>query len=270
MHQTQSQCQKHSTTVPRAQLQTQNLGILRVRMTFYPGLYMPTLLSSRRTLPSFRSFKIRYENHSKDRQMGQKKSYKRKIHQAGLWRFLFVCLCTEYSVQRVMAPENLAFWVCLTSLHSLMMDLEIGRTHYKVPWAWEEWSTPWSYSKLAAKNSGQCIASLLNHQHGEETKFHWHMLLKLLSCVRFLAHQGLPLWGHREYTETFEGNLYQLLLLQAQDFPKIKLWLQRTYHNARPKCPTTDPNRNQVFSMVFTDCWWSIWPISQWARKCNH
>ena len=82
-------------------------------------------------------------------------------------------------------------------------------------------------AKLAAKNSGQCIASLLNHQHGEETKFHRHILLKLLSCVRFLARQGLSLRGHREDTETFEGNLYQLLLLQAQDSPKMKFWFRK-------------------------------------------
>ena len=87
-----------------------------------------------------------------------------------------------------------------------MMDSEIGRTHYKM--------FPENTAKLVAKNSGQCIASLLNHQHDEETKFHRQMLLKLLSCVRFLARQGLPLRGHREDMETFEGNL--LLLLQAQ------------------------------------------------------
>ena len=76
--------------------QTQHLGILRVRMTFYPGLYMPMLLSSRRTLPSFRSFKIGYENHSKDRQMGQKKSYQRKIQSS--W-FVKISVCV--SVYRI-------------------------------------------------------------------------------------------------------------------------------------------------------------------------
>ena len=79
-----------------------------------------------------------------------------------------------------------------------------------------------SIAKLAAKNSGQSIASALNRQHDEETKFHQEMLLKLLSCIRFLARQGLPLRGHREDTESFEGNLYQLLLLQAQDSPRMK------------------------------------------------
>ena len=53
-----------------------------------------------------------------------------------------------------------------------------------------------SIAKLAAKNSGQSIASALNRQHDEETKFHREMLLKLLSCIRFLARQGLPLRGH--------------------------------------------------------------------------
>lgn len=81
--------------------------------------------------------------------------------------------------------------------------------------------------KLAAKNSGRSNASALNCQHEEETKFLREMLLKLLSCIRFLARQGLPLRGHREDTESFEGNLYELLLLQAQDYPKMKSWLQK-------------------------------------------
>lgn len=52
------------------------------------------------------------------------------------------------------------------------------------------------------------------------------MLLKLLSCVRFLARQGLAFREHCESVEWFEGNLSQLLLLQAQDHPKMKTWLQ--------------------------------------------
>ena len=53
------------------------------------------------------------------------------------------------------------------------------------------------------------------------------MLLKLLSCIRYLARQGLPLCGHHEDSENFEGNLNQLLLLQAQNDPQMKTWLLR-------------------------------------------
>ena len=51
--------------------------------------------------------------------------------------------------------------------------------------------------------------------------------MKLLSCIRYLARQGLPLQGHHEDPESFEGNLYQLLLLQAQDCLQMKTWLCR-------------------------------------------
>ena len=51
--------------------------------------------------------------------------------------------------------------------------------------------------------------------------------MKLLSCIRYLARQGLPLRGHHEDPETFEGNLYQLLLLEAQECPQMKTWLHR-------------------------------------------
>ena len=84
--------------------------------------------------------------------------------------------------------------------------------------------------RLAAKSSGRNVATLLNTQHEVETAFHREMLLKLLSCIQFLARQGLPFRGHRENANCFEGNLYQLLLLQAQNFPQMKMWLcQREY-----------------------------------------
>ena len=42
-------------------------------------------------------------------------------------------------------------------------------------------------------------------------------MLKLLSCIKYLGRQGLPFRGHNEDAESFEGNLYQLLLLEARD-----------------------------------------------------
>lgn len=54
-----------------------------------------------------------------------------------------------------------------------------------------------------------------------------HVRVGLLSCIKYLAWQGLPLRGHYEDNQSFEGNLYQLLLLQAQYSPKMNSWLQR-------------------------------------------
>ena len=45
--------------------------------------------------------------------------------------------------------------------------------------------------------------------------------------MKYLTRQGLALRGHREDSESFEGNLYQLLLLQAADPPHFGQWLQK-------------------------------------------
>ena len=81
--------------------------------------------------------------------------------------------------------------------------------------------------RLAAKASSLHIGAWLNTQYAEEQKFHKTMLFKLLEAVRFLGRQGLPLRGHCEDVESFEGNLYQLLLLQSKDFPRMRQWLHQ-------------------------------------------
>ena len=53
------------------------------------------------------------------------------------------------------------------------------------------------------------------------------MFLKLLECVRYLARQGLAFHGHHEDSITFEGNLYQLLLLQAKDSIQLASWIKK-------------------------------------------
>ena len=53
------------------------------------------------------------------------------------------------------------------------------------------------------------------------------MLIKLLHAIQFLCRQGLPLRGHKEDLESFNGNLYQLLLLQAKECPEMIPWLKR-------------------------------------------
>ena len=45
--------------------------------------------------------------------------------------------------------------------------------------------------------------------------------MKLLSCIRYLARQGLPLQGHNENPELFQGNLCQLLLCYTKT-PRVQ------------------------------------------------
>ena len=84
--------------------------------------------------------------------------------------------------------------------------------------------------KLGAQQSSPGVDSLLNKQLDSEQLFHRKMLMKLLSAIFYLTRQGLPLRGHHEDKNSFEGNLYQLLLLQSEDNPGMESWLhQREY-----------------------------------------
>ena len=59
-------------------------------------------------------------------------------------------------------------------------------------------------------------------QYIKEKELNRKMLIKILSCIQFLARQGLPLRGHGDDSD---GNLLQLLKYQGGD--EIKDWLQR-------------------------------------------
>ena len=65
-------------------------------------------------------------------------------------------------------------------------------------------------------------------------KYHREMLLILLNSIRFLARQGLPFRGHMEDSESFEGNLYQLLLLQSNDSPRLASWIKKREYISPP------------------------------------
>ena len=71
--------------------------------------------------------------------------------------------------------------------------------------------------KLAAKSSRIDVSVQLSKSHASETQNNRAMFLKVLECIRYLARQGLAFRGHHEGSIAFEGNLYQLLLLQAKD-----------------------------------------------------
>lgn len=78
--------------------------------------------------------------------------------------------------------------------------------------------------KLAAKASYKGIDAQLQAQRDSNQASNRKMLMKLLSCVRYLSRQGLALRGHNY---DMEGNLYQLLLLLAQDCPEMSSWLHK-------------------------------------------
>ena len=78
-------------------------------------------------------------------------------------------------------------------------------------------------STISSIARGVNIAALLSKEKEAELRYHRDMLLKLL----FLARQGLPFRGHKEESESMEGNLYQLLLLQLRDSLQLASWLKK-------------------------------------------
>ena len=81
---------------------------------------------------------------------------------------------------------------------------------------------------VAAKSSAVDIGVQLQTQHSVDMSYHRAMFLRLLESVRYLAGQGLPFRGNHEDSVSFEGNLYQLLLLlQAKDCLALGSWLKK-------------------------------------------
>lgn len=68
------------------------------------------------------------------------------------------------------------------------------------------------------------IGAHLSQQYAREMENNRKMLMKVLSCIRFLARQGLALI--RDGDES-DGNFLQLLKLQGQDDDMMLDWLQR-------------------------------------------
>ncbi len=88
-------------------------------------------------------------------------------------------------------------------------------------------------SKLQVRSQGVNVEAMISKQHEAEKRSNRTMLMKLLHCIRYLARQGLAFRGHHEDSVAFEGNLYQLLLLQASDSPQLATWIKKnetTFH----------------------------------------
>jgi len=81
--------------------------------------------------------------------------------------------------------------------------------------------------RLQFRASSIHIGCMLNTKAVAEQEFHRCMLLKLLRAIKFLGKQGLAIRGHNESAEAFQGNLYQLLLLQAEDCLGMNKWQRK-------------------------------------------
>ena len=81
--------------------------------------------------------------------------------------------------------------------------------------------------RLAAKSSSADVVTQLRIQCEADQRFHREMLMKLLSSIRFSACQGLAFQGHTETSDSFEGNLYQLLQLRAEENNQMKVWVNK-------------------------------------------
>ena len=68
------------------------------------------------------------------------------------------------------------------------------------------------------------IAESLSVQHKQEKLERRQCFLKVLSNIRFLARQGLPLRGHGDESDS---NFIQLMKLRGQDDSRIASWLQK-------------------------------------------
>ena len=73
------------------------------------------------------------------------------------------------------------------------------------------------------------IGDLLSERHALEKSKNRKILLSILSKIRYLARQALPLRGDLN-TETMseeKSNFHQLLKLRAQENPEIIEWLRK-------------------------------------------
>ena len=175
--------------------------------------------------------KVTVAHQSKERQAGQLKTYTRKIQPSWYTRYPWISVCTSrYKIfcSTCRGAKHLGLLTFCRRQNSVFLEEGFGnwskalqrfQQHEKSDVHKE------ATEKMAARCSETNIASQLSAQHEADNLFHRKMLIKLLSCIRYLARQGLALRGHHEDSNSFEGNLYQLLLLQAQENPQMKNWL---------------------------------------------
>ena len=159
-----------------------------------------------------------------------RKCYDRKIQPSWFIKYPWISVCTSTYCATCRGAKKFGLLTLCKHQKSAFLDNGFGNWKKALQKFLEHEKSDMhreAVDRLAAKSSGRSVATLLNAQHETDTAFHREMLQNLLSCIQFLARQGLPFRGHREDTESFEGNLYQLLRLQAKNFPQMKTWLLR-------------------------------------------
>jgi len=80
-----------------------------------------------------------------------------------------------------------------------------------------------SVMKLQGCVKGTNVAAQVNEQVSSEQSQNRHALLQILSTLKFLCRQGLPIRGH----EHSAGNFQELLRIRSEDDRQLKSWLAR-------------------------------------------
>ena len=73
-------------------------------------------------------------------------------------------------------------------------------------------------------SSNTDIAELLSTQHAREKEQNRNYFLRILSSIRYLARQGLPIRGDGSDKDS---NFYQLMLLRGEDVSRIQPMLEK-------------------------------------------
>ena len=177
---------------------------------------------------------VSHTHHSKERKNSQIKSYSRHIQPSWYKSFPWISVCSSNFKIYCATCRNAKYRGLLSfPKHQKTAFVEDGFMNWKKALQkFREHESSVMHKeailKLAAtKSTTRGIGAQLSAQHDADQRHHRQMLMKLLSCIKYLARQGLPFRGHYEDVESFEGNLYQLLLLQAQDCPEMKTWLRK-------------------------------------------
>ena len=78
--------------------------------------------------------------------------------------------------------------------------------------------------KISQQDKGVNVALQLSKQNCKQQELNRKSFLAVVQAVRYLLRQGMPFRGHAET----EGNLQQLLLMQAELDPELRQWLRRS------------------------------------------
>ena len=99
------------------------------------------------------------------------------------------------------------------------------------------------------------IGDLRSERHALEKRKNRKILLSILSNIRYLARQALPLRGDRNTETMSEGNsnFHQLLNLRAQENPEIIEWLRK-----RDEKYTSPEIQNELLQAMALGMIWQI------------